>query len=263
MFLELQGVDNARELGGIPAADGRTVAPGRLIRTGLLADATERDVELLVDGMGLAVVMDLRTPEEGEKRPDAPALVERVRHEVVPILGMEQFGVTHEGGSLTGGLAFIRKVKNHPERIMMEVYEKMATDAAAIAGYRRFFEVLLESGGATALWHCSSGKDRAGIAAALLLTALGAPREAAMADYLATNGHLGTRSQGVRDTLAAYHLEERLASSIEVLSSADARFLGAALSAMERGWGSVEGYLADALGVDGAARAELRARYLA
>ena len=66
----------------------------------------------------------------------------------------------------------------------------------------------------------------------------------------------------VRDTLAAYHLEKRLESSIRVLTSADERFLGAAFAAMEREYGSVDGYLEQALGIAGRERDILAARYL-
>jgi len=259
VFLDLEGVDNARDLGGIRTRDGRAVIPGWLVRSGLLADATPADARFLIEEMGLRTVIDLRNTDEASARPDPHALFAGVEFHHIPILDTSQFGVTHEGGKLRGAWGLIRKVKKHPELIMMETYERMVLDEESRRGFRRFFDVLLEAKGCV-LWHCSSGKDRAGVATALVLSALGVGPDAIMEDYLLTNGHTGTRSQGVRDTLAAYHLEKRLEGSIRVLTSADERFLGAALDAMARECGSIDGYLEQALGIDASQRAAL-ARY--
>ncbi len=256
MHLEFEGIDNGRDLGGIPVAGGRCVATGRLIRSGHLAAMTEADAARLVDEFGVRTVIDLRTDDEAAKNPDRLDLIPYVDFIRIPIFDIAQFGVTHEGGRLRGAWKLIRTVKKHPERILMDVYAKMVLDGESQQGFRRFFEVLLGAGEGAVLWHCSSGKDRAGVATALLLAALGADREAIMGDYLASNGHMSA-SSGVRDTLATYHLEEKLEDSIRVLTSADERFLGAAFEAIDREFGGVDRYLAEVLGVGEAERARL------
>jgi protein-tyrosine phosphatase len=262
VFLEFEGISNARDLGGIPAAGGGSVAVGRLIRSGHLAAMTVDDARALIDELGVRTVIDMRTDDEAAAKPDCVGLLPGVELVRIPIFDIAQFGVTHEGGKLRGAWKLIRTVKKHPERILMDVYSKMVLDEESRSGFRRFFEALLSRGDGAVLWHCSSGKDRAGVATALLLAALGADRDAIMADYLASNGHMGNAGEGVRNTLAAYHLEERLADSIRVLSSADERFLDAAFDAIGREFGGIDRYLADALGLGETERARLCELYL-
>ena len=69
-FIGLTGVKNARELGGIPAAGGKTVRKGLLLRTGALCDATEEDRRILAQDYRLAWVADFRTLKEANARPD-------------------------------------------------------------------------------------------------------------------------------------------------------------------------------------------------
>ena len=59
--------------GGLATASGRRVKSGRLIRAAALTDLTERDRALLCDGLGLKLIIDLRTAVEAEEKPD-PAL---------------------------------------------------------------------------------------------------------------------------------------------------------------------------------------------
>ena len=262
MFLEFEGIENARDLGGIPVSGGGRIAPGRLIRSGHLAVMTEADALRLVDELGVHTVIDLRTDDEIAGKPDRLDMLDDVEFIQIPILDIAQFGVTHEGGKLRGAWKLIRTVKRHPERILMDVYAKMVLDDEGRQGFSRFIEVLLDAREGAVLWHCSSGKDRAGLATALLLAAFGADRSEIMADYLASNGHMGNAGEGVRNTLAAYHLEEKLEVSIRVLSSADERFLNAALDAIDREFGGMEGYLEKALGLEEAQRSQLMSKYV-
>ncbi|MEF8764531.1 tyrosine-protein phosphatase, partial [Stenotrophomonas sp. A3_2] len=101
------------------------------------------------------------------------------------------------------------------------------------------------------LFHCSAGKDRTGFGAALLLTALGVPWEHVVADYLATN------ALWRREIARNFELPEGVK---EALLSANALLLESAFAAISRNYGGTEAYLEQALGLDRAARAALRAR---
>ena len=71
--IHLTGVTNARELGGIPAAGGRKVRNGLLLRTGALCDGTADDLRRLEQVYHLAWVADFRTLKEAMARPDPPS----------------------------------------------------------------------------------------------------------------------------------------------------------------------------------------------
>ena len=259
----LEGLPNTRDLGGIPASDGRVVASARLIRSGALDRATERDLRTLLDEYRVRTVIDLRTEEERREHPDPEDAMEGVRFVNDPVLDTAALGVTREGG-LLGALKALRALKKNPAGVMEDVYERLILDEKSQRGYARFFDDVLDAGAneGSILWHCTVGKDRAGLAAALLLHALGVPRDVVMADYLATNRHVASHAQDIADALAAHGLAGKFDEGIRVLNSADPRFLEAAFSAAERSFGSLDDYLRDALCVTDEKRAALRDCYL-
>lgn len=128
------------------------------------------------------------------------------------------------------------------------LYPHIVLGADGIAAYRGLFQALLSLDEGATLWHCSAGKDRCGMASVLVEAALGVPWHLVERDYLATNALLEARSD---------------AKSPFDVGGVDMRYLRAALDAIEKVYGSLEGYLTEALGVDDEARAELRARFTA
>ncbi len=104
------------------------------------------------------------------------------------------------------------------------------------------------------VFHCTAGKDRTGVAAALVLLALGVPRDVVEADFLLTNTHYRRPP--------ATAPSDTPAESLAVLWSVQPRFLEAALAAIERDHGGVERYLRTRIGLGDAARARLAERYL-
>ena len=259
--IELEGLPNTRDIGGIPAADGRYVKHARLLRSGALAGATERDLEVLLDDFGVRTVIDLRTEEERREKPDPEDGMEGVRFEDAPVLNTATLGVTREGG-IKGALKMLRAVQDDPAQIMRDIYERMVLDEASQRGFASFFDDVLDTQEGTVLWHCTIGKDRAGLAAMLLLHVLGASPDDIMEDYLASNRFLESHTQEIMDALAAHHLADRLDESVRVLNSADPRFLQAALDVIDREFGGLDAYVEKALGITDEKRDALRARYL-
>lgn len=259
--IELEGLPNTRDIGGIPAADGRYVKHARLIRSGALERATERDLRVLFDDYGVRTVIDLRTEEERREKPGPEDGLQGVRFENAPLLNTATFGVTREGG-LRDMLKTLKTVQDDPARIMMDVYTSMMVDEKSREGFAAFFDDVLAAGEGAVLWHCTIGKDRAGLATALLLHVLGAPREVILKDYEATNRYVGSLTEDVSEQLAKYHLAGALGKSIHLINAADPRYLQAAFDAVERQYGGLDAYVRDELGVADGKRAELRERYL-
>jgi len=112
------------------------------------------------------------------------------------------------------------------------------------------------------LFHCTAGKDRTGFAAALVLLALDVPREAAMRDYLLTNDFTRAKMQRLLWTIRFATLFRADPEDLRPLFEARESYLSTAFAAIDETVGGIDAYLRDALGVDDALRARLRANLL-
>ena len=106
------------------------------------------------------------------------------------------------------------------------------------------------------VFHCSAGKDRTGIAAALILTALGVPREQVFADYILTNSAMDLESELFRNNTGSIGIGEETSTlqrtSPEIrapLLRAYPDYLHAAFAQIEADHGTVEKYLSERLQV--------------
>ncbi len=176
MFLEFERLENVRDLGGLLREDGAKLRSGLLLRTGRLEKATDNDIRRLAD-MGISAVIDFRDGGEVERDPDRPVPGAVYYH--LPALP-----------DLSGNFKPVDDPSYTAEEIHRDfrrIYRFLATSTEALDAYTRFFEILLASEGKPVLWHCTQGKDRTGVAALLLLTALGIDRETVRREYMLTN----------------------------------------------------------------------------
>ncbi len=173
--IPLDGASNLRDLGGYQASDGRRVRFGVLYRSATLANLTERDVAT-VAGLGLRTVVDFRGVAEAAKNPSRlPEGAERVQLAIEPLIG----------ASLADLMRREMATGEDVVGLLGQAYVEYAT--TWLHRYRGLMELLLEPGRHALLFHCSAGKDRTGMGAALLLLALGVPMQTVVADYVATD----------------------------------------------------------------------------
>ena len=171
----LEGASNLRDLGGWPVADGRRLRRGLIYRSATLANLTEAD-QARVAGLGIRTVCDLRGVKESEAKPSRlPPSAERVHFPIEPSVG----------ASLRDLLLREESTGEDVVSLLRRAYIDYL--ARFIDVYRGLFGLLLEPGRQAVLFHCSAGKDRTGVGAALVLTALGATRATVLADYQATD----------------------------------------------------------------------------
>ena len=176
MFLPFEGIENVRDLGGLLRVDGAKIRPGLLLRSGRLEHATDGDLERL-QKMGLSAVIDFRDPGELLRAPDRMVPGAVYRH--LPALpDLSKTFKPVDDPTYTA-----EEVRNDFRRI----YIYLAQSPESIETYSEFFRLLLASEGRPVLWHCTQGKDRTGVAALLLLTALGIDEETILRDYMLTN----------------------------------------------------------------------------
>ncbi len=251
-LLPLEGVQNARDIGGYRTADGRMVKWGLIYRTAELSHLTEHDKALL-EARGLRSIHDLRTVEERRAQPtiwtDANAPTITAFDYSMDTLG---FAALFQGGMPTADRAREVFAASYPEMLKSQRPQQ-----------RALFEELLRGEGAV-LYHCSAGKDRTGMATALILSALGVPRETILTDYELSNQYY--RPDASPEAVAANPQAAafmRLPADIRaVFMGVDKRYLQAVFDLIDRDYGSVEVYLDRELGVDAADIARLKALYL-
>ena len=257
----LRGAPNARDLGGLPTMDGRTIRPGLLLRSGELAGITEPDAQTLTE-YPLRTVVDFRTDLEREQKPDR--VLPGVQYVHSPIVQQAAAGLTREehADPYAAVVAHAKAMAGRERTFMCELYRSLVMQAFSIAHYRQFFALLLAQTDGALLYHCTAGKDRVGVGTMLLLTALGVDWPVIVENYLITNERMAASTDCLLTAVADYDLSESEREVIRTFDRADAAFLTAARDAVAERYGSVDAFLTQALGVGAAERAALRARYL-
>ncbi|MFG2089559.1 MULTISPECIES: tyrosine-protein phosphatase [unclassified Spirillospora] len=219
-WIELDGAVNARDLGGLPTADGRTTRRARVLRSDNLQALSVADVRLLLDDYGLKNVIDLRSDAEVHLEGAGPL----VR---VPSVTVHQLSLFPEGGRHTDVAADTADPGAVDVNRVLPWQERSAggTETDRPAGHYLGYlndrgdsivsalRVMTRTDGA-ALVHCAAGKDRTGVVCALALEVAGVTREAIVADYAQTGERLEAVLRRLRasDTYAA-DLDSRPADS--------------------------------------------------
>jgi protein-tyrosine phosphatase len=249
---------NLRDIGGHAARDGKLVRTGLAYRSDQLNPVADVDAARLA-GLGLTSVFDLRSPDEAAARPDH--LPPGVRYASFDVLvdarlsGLDDFerllrDPARANAVLGGGRV---------NAVLARVYRGFVSLPSACEGFRQLFLSLGRRDDLPLLFHCATGKDRTGWAAAALLTLLGVPRAAVLEDFLASNGYILPRYAPVIDAFAAAGGERAILTAIFGVNAAH---LDLAFDEMTMRHGSIERYFADGLGIDASAQDALRTLYL-
>ncbi|MGW1543339.1 tyrosine-protein phosphatase [Streptomyces sp. NPDC002309] len=254
---ELAGVRNFRDVGGLPTVDGRRVRHGVLFRSGHLAHATAEDAVFLA-ALGLHTVFDFRNAADQElEGPDVE--LPGVRNVNLPLTdpadGAEFWKMVRDGD-----LEQLRNVLADGKAAdrMIASYRAIVTERTA--EHSQVLHALAEDS-VPALMHCAAGKDRAGLSIAVTLLAVGVEREAILADYLESNvKHRRYKMHRGGDSGPSWSPE--VMELLSPLFDARAEYLSAAFETVEKTWGDVDTYLAQALGVTPETRERLRERLL-
>ena len=252
--LPFAGGNNFRELGGYRADEGKTVKWGQIYRgfpTGRLTTEADR---ARLDGLGLRLILDLRSGVEAAKLPDYVPDGARL----VQICGLRDA----TGQEIDFSPNDIQRlVQNAPAgtNLTQLIYRQMLTGNKA---FKELFRAL-EAGETPILFHCTAGKDRTGVAAMLILLALGASDETICADYARTNL---CRAAEIEKAMADHAAEIAAdpAQRMRWQSSAgvDPETAPFVLRTIRQDYGSAESYLEAEYGLTPARLMRLRRMYL-
>jgi protein-tyrosine phosphatase len=241
-LLPFDNIHNLRDLGGLCSRDGRRVRTGRLFRSGNPGMASAADIARLRT-LGLDEVIDFRSSEE--KSVDESGFANAFNWVALPVL---------EGSMSMNELVPRLRTATWQEMddFMLQVYRDFPIKHQSAFGS---FMKQAETGRAL-LYHCSTGKDRAGFATFLLLSALDVAPDAILANYLESNHWNRRLVHGLRARLESLGISPEVAMP---LLEVRAGYLQASLQAIEQEWGSTARFLSDALALD---VQRLRAHYL-
>lgn len=212
-LISLEGTKNTRDIGGYKTADGKwQIRQNRLLRSDNLSALTPTDATKLAKDHHVTSIVDLRTPGQQAKQPDKN--IPGAPLTTISILG----NLADTNGKGDG-----------------EFYNwQLEFGYHAVTGYHQFLNMLLTNPNAT-LFHCSSGKDRTGIGAVLIMTILGMDRKTIINDYMQSN-QTGRRVE--RAWIMEYYRE------------------------IFARYGTMDKYITDLLKFTPAQQAQLRAKYL-
>lgn len=252
-IIKLQGVLNARELGGIPLKNGRQVKHGRIIRTGRLSSLTDEDRKLLKEKWNVTRIVDLRNNRETGEYPDAD--IENAVYQQIAIIPGEKEGISREDHGMDPiDRAIIRAenlAKSGGAKGLLEgMYRQMAEDEYCIDRIKDFFDMMQEHEDGSFIWHCTSGKDRTGVTGALILYALGADMQAIREDYLYTNIQNDSYREDVLERMRAKNASDVRVEEIRILESVDWAYIESFFAVIIRKYGSIDNFLTQRMGID-------------
>lgn len=249
--LDLEGVHNFRDYGGYAVAGGGRLKQGLLWRSGEHCAASDADLARIA-GIGLANVFDLRSTQERAARPC------RRPEGFAAKVHFNEDSMPRNAPHVEAAAQSLRSDPESARKGMAFAYRSFPFRPKLVAMIRLYLETLARGEGPS-LINCMAGKDRTGIAVAVLHLAAGVHPDDAVADYVLTNsaGDLEARIKAGGQSIAAVTgaVDEGV---LRVLMGVEPEYLEAAFAGMREQHGSIEGYLRDVAGADDALRARLR-----
>lgn len=252
--IPMDGIHNFRDYGGYRVFGGGRLVEGQLYRSGDHSNATEADLDRVID-LELAAIFDLRGTSE---RLEAPC--KRSKNCSAKIYLPEG-----ETAKFAPHIEVITAAKHSDDfhRDMIARYTDIPFRPYLILAYRQFFQTMPDVIGPT-LVYCSAGKDRTGVLVALLQLLMGVHKDDVMADYLLTNtlGGQEERIAALRDGLEKLFGENLSDEAIRVVMGVDPEFLDAALRSIIDRYGTIEEYAVKVLKITPALHKKIAERLI-
>lgn len=268
-LLKLEGSSNFRDMGGYKTEDGKTVRRDMLFRSGAMTSLSEEDIAYL-NAMNFSAVVDLRSSDELDLYPNSwvksNASIDYLNHEydMMTMMG-KAYGERKSDGEID------RSQTNFAD-MMPKLYRHLPQQLAP--QLRLYFAELLETDSPVVV-NCSAGQDRTGIASAVVLSALGVPRQTIIEDYLLSTQYRrpanekgdvdlqeAAKTNDFAKMMLKYSKGEKSHQPNPLYTSDGTPFLVFALDEIEMRYGSIESYLDQVIGVDAEELSQLREKYL-
>ncbi len=252
--IPLQGVENFRDFGDYAAGQGR-LKKGVLFRAAHQAGATDEDLVAMA-GLGIVTVVDLRRPNERQRDPSRrwDGFAAEVIDNDLGVTGEDPWHTFLRGSDLS-----VRSIRDY----LVEYYRRAPFKERHLDLFRRYFQALAAARGPV-LIHCAAGKDRTGLLAALTHHVAGVGDDDVIDDYLLTNNEERFVRRGPKFATVIEEATGRRPSdaAIRQAMGVEADYLATAIAEMKGQYGSLDGYLERAVGLDAVGREQVRAHIL-
>lgn len=247
----LQGTYNFRDIGGYKTTNGKHIKWGKIYRSALLSNLTTEDLQLL-EALKVGTVIDFRGPKEVAAYPDK--LPNKTNY-IELAAGSEQ-DMPDDWADMAQGMK--RTTEAESDKGAIAYYHNIDSYAKR---YKPMFEQLLQLSPDSALvFHCMGGKDRTGLAAALIEYVLGVDKKQIVEDYLLTNEYRQRYNAEIAQLL---HLKYGVpAERAAQYGLAKPAYLETSFKSIEKQYGSLDRFVEQGLGLDAAKITRLRAMYL-
>lgn len=252
--IELSNCLNSRELGGYINNKGKTIKKGKLFRTSALTKLSDSDISLLKDKYNLKAIFDFRSDYEISGNEDTE--IEGVEHYTLNILRQ----VTNERKKptshnnvdnfkkMTADERVISLVKsNRLNNFLKNLYTNLLLSGNAQSLYSYMFHKILELDSATVLWHCTQGKDRAGLASLLMLKMLDVDKEIILKDFEISNEAYKEQYDRIISSEGTENFNDEQISTLKCLTGVNVKYLEDALEIIDIRYGSLDNYIRIAL----------------
>lgn len=266
--LQINGMNNFRDMGGYLTQDQRKIKWGRLYRSDHLYNATESGIAMLKT-LNIEAVIDYRSPNEIAKYPNKIIGTERTYH--------------FDPNAHTAELAaqFTSSKENEDENLINKIIEQknagklVCYDDMVITQYKNFVEkpecqqafaamlkVAANLNGGAFVQHCRGGKDRTGFGAMLLLGVLGVDKPQIIEDYMLTHINRLARNQHKMNVYRQITQDEEVLNYLYSLIDTKPEFIEMSINVIERNYGSILNYVEQQLGISQSEINQLKSHYL-
>lgn len=235
----IQDLTNFRDLGGIRTKSNAVIKDKHLLRSGELYQLSSSDKEILQSEYNLRLVVDLRSRLEIQNNPDDT--IAQANHLHLDVMK----NLPEDAPGMEGLLEYIDLARVDVK--MKNVYKVLVLDSGAQEEYHRFVKAAAGLNDGSCLFHCFAGKDRTGLAAAILLEILEVNRDDIFADYLQTNQLRRAANQNICEEAHQQGASKLQLEALEQLLLVKDIYLAEAYDAIEETYGSFEHYLTDGL----------------
>ncbi|MBC1887274.1 tyrosine-protein phosphatase [Listeria booriae] len=249
--IPLEGCFNFRDLGGYVNTAGKTVKWGKLYRSSLLTNITEKDKDTL-EKLGVSWICDLRSTSEIAAKP-TPALA-HIKNRHIPIGTAKNESTESQKIDLPDDHRVYEPLMGESYRVFVQSKD----------GFREIFNDIIEKEEVPFLFHCTAGKDRTGVLGALLLKLLDIPENTILADYELTNQYADNILGEMQGLVNAFSNSEKKIDLENFRPMAEARpaYLEIAFDEMQKEYGSVDAYLEKGIGITPSEKAKFQTMML-
>ena len=243
-------------MGGLQTSNGMKLSYHRLLRAGEVVGLPYEDIKELKECYNLKTIVDFRSQSEVERVPDD--VIEGVEYKNIYLHEMRN------QKAVPPGQKEFRKLRERQQVIdfMTNVYDRLIKTPFTLSAYRDFIQVVRDNEEGSILFHCYAGKDRTGVAAAIIYSILGMSKDVILEEFLLTNELRKEVNERIIAKVRQEDPDEEYLDALKVSYEVDPSYLEHVFSEAERISGSMIEYIKENIGISDNDIQEIRTNYL-